>query len=373
MWHEQQLWELAEAQLAGTLDPAMAQALAEQTAMDPLFAAAHEERLSILRSLKAQGQRQAFRENLKDIHSQMLPEPAENTAKPRPRRVFPFFRRYGKTAAMAAGIALLSSSITIVAMRHDTGNKAATTRSLQLLRREIEHIRQNQNQQQRQIQDIKAVTSNVAAAPAASDFSGTGFALTNDGYVVTNYHLAADADSLYIQTGDGRYARARVIAFEPATDVAILKVADKDFRFSDAEVPYTFATARTSLGARVFTLGYPQDEVVYNEGYVSARHGFEGDSAQYRLEIPASPGQSGSPVLDAHGNLIAIVAGKESQSSGTTYAITSRTLLRLLKRMPKDYRVSLPAANKLKGLSREQQIVKLQEYTCMIRVYKRAQ
>jgi len=369
MWHEQQLWELAEQEIAGTLDPVMGQALAEQKATDPVFAAAHEERLSILRGMEARGRNLAFRQSLKDIHQEIK---TEGAAPALTRRIIPLFRRYGKTAAVAAGIALLSSSLTIVAMRQNNSNKTATTRNLQLLRREIEHIRQHQNQQQQQIQDIKAAAS-IPATPAVSDYSGTGFALTNDGYLVTNYHLTADADSVYIQTGDGRYTRARVVAFEPATDVAVLKVADKDFRFSNEEVPYTISGGRTSLGARVFTLGYPQDEVVYNEGYVSARHGFEGDSAQYRLEVPAGPGQSGSPVLDAQGNLIAIVLGKESQTAGTTYAITSRTLLRLLKRMPKDYRVNLPATNRLKGLSREQQVETLQQFTCMVRVYKKGQ
>lgn len=371
MWHEQQLWELAEASLNGTLDPAMQQALEEQKAMDPAFAAAHEERLALLRGLAAQGRNTAFRKNLKAIHDDI----ASAAALPEERRkgrVIPLFRQYWKTAAVAAGVALLSSSLTIMALRQQAPSKAATTRSLQLLRRDIEHIRQHQNQQQQQIQDIKAATV-APAAPAISDFSGTGFALTNDGYVATNYHLIADADSLYIQTADGRYAKARIIAFEPSTDVAILKVADKVFTFGKDPVPYAIASGRTSLGARVFTLGYPQDEVVYNEGYVSARHGFEGDSAQYRLEIPASPGQSGSPVLDAQGNLIAIVAGKESQSAGTTYAVTSRTLLRLLKRLPKDYRVNLPAGSRLKNMSREAQIETLQQYTCMIRVYKKGQ
>lgn len=368
MWHEQQLWEWAEAELAGTLDAAMTQALAEQKANDPLFAAAHEERLGILRGIAAQGRNQAFRQNLKQIHTQL--QSKEKPAMQPAGRVLPFFKRYWKTAAVAAGVAVLSSSLTMLSLRHNAPSKAATTRSLQLLRRDIEHIRQHQNQQQQQIQDIKAT---VTLAPAVSDFSGTGFALTNDGYVATNYHLIADADSIYLQTADGRYAKARIIAFEPATDVAVLRVADKGFHFSKEEVPYTLSTGRTAIGARVFTLGYPQDEVVYSEGYVSARHGFGGDSAQYRLEIPASPGQSGSPVLDAQGNLVAIVSGKESQSAGTTYAVTSRTLLRLLKRLPKDYKLSLPGGNRLRGLSREQQIETLQDFTCIIRVYKKAQ
>ena len=91
---------------------------------------------------------------------------------------------------------------------------------------------------------------------------------------------------------------------------------------------------------------------------------------QYRLELPASPGQSGAPVLDAKGNIIGIVTGKESGTGGTTYAVGSRAIYDLVNNLPKDQNVRLPKLNKLGKLSREQQIEKLEQYTFSVKVYK---
>lgn len=124
-------------------------------------------------------------------------------------------------------------------------------------------------------------------------------------------------------------------------------------------------------GASIYTLGFPQDEIVYNEGYIASRNGYEGDSAQYRLEVPAGPGQSGAPVVDALGNIIGVIRSKDERTESTTYAVTSKTLLRLLKDVPKEKRPKLPQANRMTGLSRQQQIEKLQDYTCMVQVYKK--
>ncbi|MGC4056823.1 MAG: serine protease [Chitinophagaceae bacterium] len=121
---------------------------------------------------------------------------------------------------------------------------------------------------------------------------GLGFALTNDGYVITNYHVTEGADSVYIQTRNGEYLKASTISFDAKSDIAILKVESRKFRFNKQQsaLPYTFATAKKSLGERVFTLGYPQDEIVYSEGYVSSRNGFSG---RFHAVPPGITGRAG--------------------------------------------------------------------------------
>ncbi len=151
----------------------------------------------------------------------------------------------------------------------------------------------------------------------------------------------------------------------------MLKVEDKNFRFGKTEVPYTFETSKRKLGTKVFTLGFPQDEIVYNQGYISSKNGFDGDSMQYRLQIPASPGHSGAPVVDEMGQVVAIITGKESETEGTTYAVGAKAIAQLLNALPKENKVRLSKANKLGRLSREQQIEKLEYYTCSIKVYKK--
>ena len=92
---------------------------------------------------------------------------------------------------------------------------------------------------------------------------------------------------------------------------------------------------------------------------------------QYRLEVAARPGQSGSPVIDDQGNVVGILKSIETETEGTTYAISSKALLRLVHDLPKDANIRISKSNRLKAYSREEQIEKLQDYTCMIQVYKK--
>ena len=358
MSQEQYIWQMAEAAIAGSLSSEQSRELEARLAADDSFAQAYNESLNLLRGLNDNGEQRRFRATLKAIH-QDIAKPVQKS------RAINFRPGQFRTAAIAAGVALLTFSITALTMQQSV-QKNATSRVTNLSH-QMNALKQQQQQQQRIIQDIK----NQQETPqtiAPSNYTGTGFALTNDGYLITNYHVTDGADSIYIQTRNGNYYKARVIAFEPRTDVAILKVEDKKFRFGKGELPYTFANAKLSLGSKIYTLGFPQNEIVYNEGYVSSRNGYEGDSMQYRLEVAAAPGQSGSPVLDNSGNIVGIVKAKDDQTVSTTYAISSKALLGLLTDL--NAGIKLPKTSKMSNFTREQQIEKIQDYTCMIQVYK---
>ncbi len=359
------LWETAEKYIAGKLSEGEQAALGLQRKEDPAFALEFDRATDVLRTLQAKSRTEAFRKNLSEIHLSV--PPMAQPATPR-RRTLPF-RVNWRTVGVAASVAGVISLVGVLS-NQTTHNDAARYRQLS---REIEAVKRSQNSlvqtQNQLISEVKSVKHAVPAAPV--DATGTAFALNNNGYLITAYHVAKDADSLYIQTRKGENYKASLLAFNPQADVAVLKIEDKSFRFSGGTIPYTFAPRKSGLGARIYTLGFPQEEVVYSEGYVSAANGYRGDSAQYRLELPADPGASGAPILDGSGNVIGIVAGRNNEMGGTTYAVASPELLRLLRSMPKDTRPALGTANQLKGLSREQQLDKLQDYTCIVRVYKK--
>lgn len=355
--------EWAERAAGGALSAEEVSVLEGKKATDPAFEQEYEETYNLIISLNAAGQTRRYCAMLKDI----------SVGNATTKRIsltkiisFPYLR----TAAVAAGIALLTSTLTVWTMRHREP-KVAAVGAIQDLRREVKSLKQNQQEQQKQIatiKDSKEVASGEVQLPA-SQYGGTGFALTNDGYLITSYHVTDGADSLYVQTRNGRNYKAQVVAFEPGADVAVLKIEKDGFRFGKGDLPYTFASGKASLGARIYSLGFPQDEIVYNEGYIASRNGYEGDSSQYRLEIAAGPGQSGAPVADEHGNIVAIIKSRDTQAEGTTYAVSSRALLRLLKSLPKGMKLNLPHTNHLAGLSREQQIEALQDYTCVVKVF----
>lgn len=344
------IWSLAEAFVAGTLADADYAALQARIEADQAFAAAFHESVNLLRSLQGSGNQARFKNMLHEV-----------AAEAQATRTIPLRQHYLRTAAVAAGIALITSVGTYWGF--NSVNKKSISQ-YSVLSRDIENIKRSQNAL---IQNINK-SNKPAPPPSPAKYTGTGFAITNDGYLATNYHVTDGADSVYIQNHDGDYFKASVVAYDPQTDIAILKVDDENFRFGKGEVPYTFSKSKAGLGARIYTLGFPEDEIIYNEGYVSAKNGFEEDSMQYRLQLPADPGQSGSPVLDIHGNVLAIVTAKGNQNEGNTYAVNSKALLQLLHKVPD---VALPKVNRLSSLSREQQIEKMEYYTCSVKVYKK--
>lgn len=354
-------WELAEAYVSGTMPESELLALQEKLDNDPVFAADFQECIQMITSLESSGQQKQFRNMLVDIHESLQEKPSWKV------RTITLKKHYFRTAGIAAGIAMLTTLSTFWIVTHNQKKQSSQFTQLKReLKQDIETIKRSQN----------VIINNISASGlnnspiAQANVSGTGFALSNDGYFVTNYHVTEGADSVYIQNREGQYFRASMISFDAGTDVAIFKVENKNFRFGKGEVPYTLAPLKKGLGSRVFTLGYPQDEIVYNEGYISSKNGFQGDSMQYRLELPASPGQSGAPVIDATGNVIGIVTGKESETQGTTYAVSSKAIHSLIKNLPRAEKIKLSKTNKLMRLGREQQIGQLEFYTCAVKVYK---
>ena len=123
-------------------------------------------------------------------------------------------------------------------------------------------------------------------------------------------------------------------------------------------------------GEQFFTLGFPRNEIVYGEGYVSAKSGNDGDSTSYQLTVSANPGNSGGPVINRNGEIIGIITAKDSKADGVVYAAKSRNIFRLLDNLKKEDNkaagIKIPANNGLKGLDRVQQVKKMEEFVYMV-------
>lgn len=206
-----------------------------------------------------------------------------------------------------------------------------------------------------------------------SNYKGTGFAVSANGYIVTNYHVIGNKfDSLYVQNSAGESYHAVKVYADPVYDVAILKIDDESFRGLPS-LPYSFKRSKSDLGEVVYTMGYSEgDSPVMDQGYVSSANGYKGDSIKYRVSIPVNPGNSGGPLVNSKGNIIGIIAGRETQTEGASYAIKTGYLYKALQNVPLDSlsgKLSLSNKNTLTGLTRVQQIKKLQSYVFMVKVY----
>lgn len=237
------------------------------------------------------------------------------------------------------------------------------------LRRDMNTVKQNVNAQNRVINDISGGTMKPETP---NNFGATGFLLSADGYVVTNHHVITDADSIHLQNSKGESFKARVIHTDPAADLAILQIEDSTFQRMKP-TPYILREINSELGEDVYTLGFPRDEAVYGQGYLSSMSGYSGDTSAYQISIPLNPGNSGGPLLDNRGNLIGIISGKQAGLDGTSFAIKTKTLLSSIAEIPEDAlennKLSLAKKNQLAGLPRTEQIKLIQDYVFMVKVF----
>ncbi len=273
-------------------------------------------------------------------------------------------KKYWRTAGIAASVAILASTITYF-IAENTFNKRDEKRILQLVNKEVRDIK---NKQVRIQNDLNKVKSN-ALPDYPHNGSGTAFALSRDGYAITNLHVIKGGKKIFLFTKEGKAHKCDITFQDKENDLAVLKILDSNFVFSDKHVPYKLSN-KTQLSERIFTLGYPKNEIVYNEGYISALNGRKGDSTKYQLELPSSPGVSGAPVLDNKGNLIGIVNSKESKSKGITYAIKADIVDKLIDSMPPTFNAAGLNSNSLRSKNRTAQIESLRDFIFVVKVYK---
>ncbi len=357
------IWEVAEAYLNGSLPEQDILALKHRLETDSVFAAEFHESTNLIRSFESSGKQKRFRTMLQDIHQQ------QTTTQPaRKSKLIQLPANFWRTAAVAAGVALLTSTVTYTILNPSLKKSNS---QYNMIRREVDNIKESQNQLKRSQNQLEKDIKKINTPTATVKYTGTGFAITNDGFFVTSYHVTKGADSVYIQDYNGDYYKANVTTFDEANDLAILKVEKKNFHFGKGEVPYSFSTTRSGLGKHIFTLGFPKDQMLFCEGYISGRLGFDGNDNQYTLVLPAGHGQSGSPVIDENGNILGVVTAISGEAEASTYAVTSKALVELVHKKLPPNTLHLPKSTKLGHMNREEQIKKMEAYTFSVKVYKK--
>ncbi|MBA9075649.1 S1 family peptidase [Rufibacter quisquiliarum] len=365
---DRELFELMERYRQHQVTSAERQELEERLATDPLFAQRVQDFELLTSSLQAYGKQQELRQKLNSLHQEWRQEnPASAPAPVRRRTPMQLFmRRYAATMGVAATVAIVTVFSALLGMEMwRSATKQQAARYVEL-RREVDALKRKQNAL---LQDATATPKASAVNPG--QFTGTGFALTSDGYFVTSYHVIEGADSLMIEHKNGQKYKVEEIYSDQIRDLALLRVADTTFD-GFGKLPYSFKSKESDLGERVFTLGYPREDVVFGEGTLSSRSGVYGDTASYQISIPLNPGNSGGPLLDDRGNMIGVISGKMLGVDGAAFAVKSAYLLSLLEQLPSHrlpQPVNLPKVNNLAGTSRPQQLKKLQDFVYMVKVY----
>jgi len=304
-----------------------------------------------------------LRIKMDEVHQEIDVEAISAQVRPHPSRIVRIWRNNRSAITVAASFLILASAVLLsyYSQTRQEGN-------LQLLDRKVSQLNQSQNHIIR-VMNSGAGKSSTPATPAK--FGGTGFAVSANGYILTNYHVIKDADSLYIQNNKGDSYKVKKYYMDPINDIAILKVTDPSFLNLGA-LPYGVKKQSAEIGEEVYTLGYPKDDVVLGNGYVSSKTGINGDSVAYQIAVAVSPGNSGGPLLDNGGNIVGVINGKEMKADGAAFAVKPRYIIEALNAIPKDSlnkRLSYKKRNTLLGMKRDKQVAHIQDFVFMIKVY----
>lgn len=290
-------------------------------------------------------------------------------------KVVYLYNRYKKVTAIAASIAGITA-LTISALVWSLSPvKPANRQDIENLSRDIRNINQKVTQVQKQNQVLNQKIDGVkdqAAADSNIPFitGGTGFLIDTKGYIVTNAHVVKDAQHVAVQSSNGKDLFAKVIYSDIEKDIAILKITDKNYK-PVSSIPYSIRRNGGDLAESIFTMGYPRNDIVYGNGYIASKTGYNGDTLSCQITIPANKGNSGSPVLNKNGEVIGILSKKENTVEGAAFALRSKYIFEAISELQKDssYKnIKLPAVSSLKGKDRTQQVNSISGYVFMVKV-----
>lgn len=142
---------------------------------------------------------------------------------------------------------------------------------------------------------------------------GSGFIISQDGYVLTNTHVVDGASEVYVKLTDKREFKAKVIGADKRTDVAVLKIEGSKLprlTIGDSD--------KIKAGEWVIAIGSPFDlENTVTAGIVSAKARDTGDFLPLiQTDVAVNPGNSGGPLINMRGEVIGINSQIYSRSGG---------------------------------------------------------
>ncbi len=158
--------------------------------------------------------------------------------------------------------------------------------------------------------------TNFFGQPVQTASAGSGFVLTRDGYIVTNYHVVKNADTVKVTMYNGDEYEAKYIGGDEDYDIAVIKVEAADLQ------PVTLGSSdQLNVGDHVLAIGNPLGELTFSmsEGIASSvNRAINVDGTPFNMiQVTASinPGNSGGPLLNSYGEVVGIVSAKYSSYS----------------------------------------------------------
>ena len=155
--------------------------------------------------------------------------------------------------------------------------------------------------------------------------SGSGFAISSDGYIVTNNHVIENALSIKVSFADGLEQEAMLVGTDPSTDIAVLKVYDGELK------PLQFANSDLlEVGQIAIAIGNPMGlQHTVTAGVVSAKgRSLRANNGRLidniiQTDAALNPGNSGGPLVNSEGKVIGVNTAVVSAAQGLCFAVAS--------------------------------------------------
>ena len=147
---------------------------------------------------------------------------------------------------------------------------------------------------------------------------GSGFVVSEDGYIVTNNHVVSNADEIFVKVSDGREYKTKLIGTSPEVDIAVLKIESnekfKPLEFSDSD--------KVEIGQWSIAFGNPMglnDSMTVGVVSASGRSslGIEEIENFIQTDAAINQGNSGGPLIDINGKVIGVNTAILSTSGGS--------------------------------------------------------
>ena len=179
--------------------------------------------------------------------------------------------------------------------------------------------------------------TNFFGQPVQTASAGSGFVLTEDGYIVTNYHVVKNADTVKVTMYNGDEYDAKYVGGDEDYDIAVIKVEAAGLQ------PVTLGVStQLNVGDHVLAIGNPLGELTFSMsgGMVSSvNRAINVDGTPFNMiqtDTSINPGNSGGPLLNSFGEVVGIVSAKYSSYSsesveGLGFAIPINDVLSMIE------------------------------------------
>jgi S1-C subfamily serine protease len=180
----------------------------------------------------------------------------------------------------------------------------------------------------------------VEVASSVGPGGGSGFVLDEEGYIVTNQHVVAEAEEISVRFASGQREEAEIVGEDPSTDVAVIKVDAPEEMLR----PLTLGDSDSvGVGDPVIAIGNPLNVgISVTTGIVSgtqrpidAPNGYTIDGA-VQTDAAINPGNSGGPLLDSRGAVIGInsqILSEDGGFQGVGFAVPVDTVKSVVKQL----------------------------------------